>query len=339
MLQEQLKMHIKGMISNITELAKYYLIANKHSGALSVLQNNLEKIEPKGKILFCTLRNEAHRIEFFLDYYRKLGINHFIFVDNGSDDDFQKLVADCDDVTVYYTEASYKDSNFGMHWLNYLLRKHGTGHWCLTCDPDEFFVYPKMESFNLSELTHYLEQNHRRSFYTLMIDMYGKGKLSESNYVPGTNPLLVNPYFDKLGYFSQENHRYNSIWAQGGVRMRTLFKENPQAAPAINKTPLVKWKWYYSYISSMHMAIPRRLNGGFRYNLTGALLHFKFIASFEEKIAEEMQRGQHYGDSAEYIRYQQFLKDSQNYDEQASVKYTGWQQLMKLGLIKSKEWL
>lgn len=268
-----------------------------------------------------------------------MGINHFIFVDNDSDDGFQELVADCDDVTVFYTEASYKASNFGMHWLNYLLRKHGTGHWCLTCDPDEFLVYPQIERFDLKALTHYLDQNHRPSFFTLMIDMYGKGKLSDSNYVPGTNPLEVNPYFDELGYFSAENGEYNSLWAQGGVRMRTLFKDKPYSAPAINKTPIIKWKWYYSYISSMHTAIPRRLNGGFRYNLTGAILHFKFIAAFKDKIVEEMERGEHYGDSAEYIRYQQFLKDSQNYSELASVRYTGWTQLVKLGLIKAKEWL
>jgi len=330
---------IKGLLRNIKEIYSYWSTANLHAKDINCLQDNTSNINTRDVILFCTLRNEAHRITFFLDYYRQLGINHFIFVDNGSDDNFLELVADCEDVTVYYTEASYKDSNFGMYWLNYLLRKYGSGHWCLTCDPDEFFVYPKMEALKLSDLTHYLDQNHRPSFFTLMVDMYGKGKLSESNYTPGTNPVEVNPYFDMLGYHFHENGNYNSMWAQGGVRMRTMFRNNPIEAPAINKTPLIKWKWYYAYISSMHMAIPRRLNGGYRNDLTGALLHFKFIASFEEKIAEEMQRGQHYGDSAEYIRYQQFLKDSQNYCDVSSVQYEGWQQLMKLGLVKAKEWV
>lgn len=329
---------IIGLLSNVFELAIYYFYSIKHSKQISIRQDNSSKISKGDILLFCTLRNEAHRISFFLDYYRRLGVKHFIFVDNGSDDNFQELVSKYDDVTVYYTEASYKASNFGMHWLNSLLRKHGTGHWCMTCDPDEFLVYPKSDVLDLKDLTTYLDSNHRPSFFTLMVDMYGKGSLADSNYVPGTDPLTVNPYFDKSGYFFNENHRYNSLWCQGGVRMRTMFKDNPVGAPAINKTPLVKWKWYYSYISSMHMAIPRRLNGGFRQGLTGAVLHFKFIAAFEEKIAEEMERGQHYGDSAEYKKYMQFLKDSQNYCDNMSIKYTGWKQLSELGLVKASEW-
>ena len=330
---------LKGLLRNIKELSSYLLRSQNFSRQLNITQNNTATIKSNDTILFCTLRNEAHRIDFFLDYYRKLGINHFIFVDNDSDDGFQELVSTCTDVTVYHTQGSYKDSNFGMHWLNYLLRKYGTGHWCLTCDPDEFFVYPKWDALNIKELTNYLDQNHRPSFFTLMIDMYGKGKLSDSNYISGTNPLEVNPYFDMLGYFYDENHEYNSLWAQGGVRMRTMFKDAPNSAPAINKTPLVKWKWYYAYISSMHLMIPRRLNGGYRHDLTGGVLHFKFIASFEEKIAEEMERGQHYGESAEYKRYLQFLSDSQNYCHNSSIEYTGWEQLAKLGLLKSKEWI
>lgn len=329
---------LKGLVSNVFELLVYLVKSSIHGRDLQ-LRSSDQSISSKNRLLFCTLRNEAHRIEFFLDYYRKLGIEHFIFVDNGSTDNFQELVKDCEDVTIYHTEASYKASNFGMHWLNFLLRKYGRGKWCLTCDPDEFFVYPKIERFDLGALTHYLDQNHRPAFFTLMLDMYGHGKLTDSNYVAGTNPLDVNPYFDEKGYFYTENDKYNSLWAQGGVRLRTLFKDNPYAAPAINKTPLIKWRWYYSYTSSMHMAIPRRLNGGYRHELTGVLLHFKFIAAFEEKIVEEMERGEHYGDSTEYKKYQQFLADSQNYCEQNSVKYEGWQQLVKLGLVRAKEWM
>lgn len=331
-------MKLRGLLRNTFELLKYYRLSCSHGKNLSLKLTN-PNIKQSNIILFCTLRNEAHRIEFFLDYYRKLGIQHFVFVDNGSDDHFQELISDQPDVTVYYTEASYKASNFGMHWLNYLLRKHGSGKWCLTCDPDEFFVYPKIEHFKLQDLTHYLDQNHRPAFFTLMIDMYGKGKLSESNYTPGTDPILANPYFDPIGYFYSQNGEYNSLWAQGGVRMRTLFKDNPFAAPAINKTPLIKWKWYYAYISSMHMAIPRRLNGGYRHGLTGALLHYKFIAAFEDKIVEEMERGEHYGDSAEYKRYMKFLDENQNYQDKHSTHYTGWKQLYQLGLLKAKEWL
>ena len=43
-------------------------------------------IRPDSLLLFSTLRNELVRLPYFLRYYRELGINHFLIVDNGSDD-------------------------------------------------------------------------------------------------------------------------------------------------------------------------------------------------------------------------------------------------------------
>ena len=41
----------------------------------------------KNSILaFTTLRNERVRLSYFLDYYRDLGVDHFLIVDNGSTD-------------------------------------------------------------------------------------------------------------------------------------------------------------------------------------------------------------------------------------------------------------
>ncbi|TKB45174.1 glycosyltransferase family 2 protein [Thalassotalea mangrovi] len=325
------------MVKHGGQIALYLLKSSYYSRQLSVFQDNTQLINRGDIILFATLRNEAHRMEYFLDYYRRLGVDHFILVDNDSNDGFRFWVKEHQDVTVFFTRESYKASNFGMHWLNYLLRKFGSGHWCLTCDPDEFLVYPKQEEMDLKQLCQYLQQTHRPSFYTNMVDMYGKGALKECLYQPGSDPLQSHPYFDRSGYFYRENKAYSSLWAQGGVRLRTLFKDTPEHGPALNKTPLINWRWYYAYISSMHMAIPRKLNKGYQQGLTGALLHFKFIAEFEQKIVEEMERKEHYGDSIEYKKYQQFLKDSMHFEPRLSVKYQGWQQLQQLGLIVNQE--
>ncbi|QDP01792.1 glycosyltransferase family 2 protein [Thalassotalea sp. PS06] len=325
------------MVKHGSQLLYYSVIASRFSRQLELVQDNTGNIKSQDILLFCTLRNEAHRMEYFLEYYRNLGINHFIFVDNDSDDGFRYWIKDQSDVSVFFTRHSYKDSNFGMHWLNYLLRRYGSDHWCMTCDPDEFLVYPKIEDLSLRQLCQYLDQTHRPSLYTNMIDMYGKGALKECIYKPGTDPLSSHPYFDRCGYFYHENKAYTSLWVQGGVRLRTLFKENPVQAPALNKTPLIKWRWYYAYVSSMHMAIPRKLNKGYQQGVTGALLHFKFIADFEEKIVEEIERQEHYGDSLEYHKYQDFLKSSMHYEPQMSVKYQGWQQLQQLGLLVNQE--
>ncbi|WP_241581090.1 glycosyltransferase family 2 protein [Rosenbergiella nectarea] len=332
---------IKKLLSyarNSLGLIKFLLLSEYHGKHLKKTFDNTLKIKENDILLFCTIRNEAIRLPFFFEYYEKLGVNHFFIVDNDSTDNLPEIIEEKENVTLFSTSKSYKKSNFGMHWLNYILRRYGAKHWCLTCDPDEFLVLPdRGEENKLADLTFYLDSVARPSFFALMIDMYSDKKLEDNIYELGQNPLEVCSFFDKEGYFFNENYALNSLWAQGGVRMRTLFKNDPYAAPALNKTPLVKWKWYYSYISSMHLLLPRRLNAAYKYSLTGALLHFKFISLFNEKVNEELTRKQHYGDSNEYKKYNSILNNI-IFDKNISIKYNSISDLEDIGLTTNREW-
>lgn len=312
----------------------------RSSRDLELRQDNRSAIDAKDIMVFCTMKNEGHRLPFFLDYYRNLGVGHFIFVDNGSTDDTAALLADQHDVTVFYTEASYKASNFGMHWLNYLLFRYGRGHWCLTCDPDEFLVYPYMDHRDLKDLTDYLSSLKEDAFFSVMVDMYSKAPVEDAVYTSGQDPLEVCPYFDKVGYSKIHYKRYRNQFIQGGVRRRVFSKDNPRGAPALNKVPLVKWKWNYAYIESMHMAIPRRLNNTCYITKTsGALLHYKFISQLKDKVEEELVAKQHFNDSAEYKMYDGVIKEKTAlYDESVSQRFDSWKDLAKLGLINTGEW-
>ena len=76
-----------------------------------------------------------------------------MILDNGSTDGFRDWAAEQPDMLVWYTEASYKASNFGMLWVNKLLRRHAGSRWCVVVDPDEFLVYPFMEVRDLKALS------------------------------------------------------------------------------------------------------------------------------------------------------------------------------------------
>lgn len=314
--------------------------ALKFSRWLTIRQDRKYNIGENDIILFSVMKNEAHRLPYFIDYYRKLGVNHFILIDNASSDHFNEVVAGQEDVTTFYTDASYKASNFGMHWLNYLLRKYGSGHWCLTCDPDEFIVYPEMEGRDLHDLTAYLSSTREESFFTCMIDMYGDKPVEQCHYEEGTDPIETCGYFDKAGYVKTYLHGLRNFWIQGGVRRRVFARQHPQNAPALNKVPLIKWKQYFAYVESMHMAIPRRLNESVSPNkATGALLHFKFISQLRDKVDVELKAKQHFNDSAEYKQYDRVIKESQGlFDPTISEKYEDWRTLAKLGLINKGEW-
>jgi hypothetical protein len=284
------------------------------------------------------MKNETFRLPYFLKYYRELGVDHFIFIDNNSDDGMMELLQDQKDVSVYFTDKSYKDSHFGVYWLNYLLKKHGSKHWCLTLDPDEFLVYPHIDSQNLRELTTYLDKQNIKSFFAPLIDMYSDIHIETTFYSPGDNPFKICPYFDKNSFtITGYSKDYRSNILKGGVRQRVFNKENPQRAPLLNKTPLIKWKKHYAYLYSTHFAIPRFLNKNDDPSLpTGALLHFKFLDKIIDKISVEMEAKQHWDDSYEYKQYDKVLKDRELlYDIDISVKYRDWHTLEDLGLIRS----
>lgn len=75
------------------------------------------KIGASDILLLSTVRNERIRLSYFLRYYRDLGVDHFLFVDNDSDDGTREYLAEQEDCSVWTTKASYKASHFGVDWL------------------------------------------------------------------------------------------------------------------------------------------------------------------------------------------------------------------------------
>ena len=301
------------------------------------------KSVPKDAILcFVTQRNERVRLPYFLDYYRRAGIGHFLFVDNDSDDGSAEYLARQSDVSLWRTTTSYKTARFGMDWLNWLLFRYGTGHWCLTVDPDEFLVYPHYDTRPLQALTDWLDASALRSFSAMLLDMYPKGPLHAQPYQSGQNPFEIARWFDPANYSIRKNGAYGNLWIQGGVRGRVFFPDDPDNGPALNKIPLVRWERGYAYASSTHMLLPRSLNmvyderGGEK--ASGCLLHAKFLSTFVEKSAEELNRRQHYANSHEYKAYHSGLRDGPELWCEESCELRDWRQLEDLGLISTGNW-
>lgn len=309
---------------------------------LTPLKDRTRSIRRGHILVASTVRNERIRLPYFLQYYRDLGINHFLFVDNGSTDGTGVYLAGQPDVSVWYTTASYKRARFGMDWINRLLRQYAHAHWTLTVDVDEFFVFPFSDTRPIRALTDWLDASSIRSFGTIMLDMYPKGQLTEHPYREGQNPIEIATWFDAGNYMISRNHRYANLWIQGGARARAFFPEQPWRAPALNKIPLVKWHRDFTYVSSTHMLLPRGLNlvydewGGEKPS--GVLLHAKFLDTLTEKASEEMARGEHYAASAEYLSYYRTLQNNPVMWCKWSERYINWRQLEILGLMSKGNW-
>ncbi|MET4130233.1 hypothetical protein ACSSV8_000790 [Roseovarius sp. MBR-79] len=299
-------------------------------------------INPGDVLLFSTLRDEYVRLPYFLQYYRDLGIGHFLIVDNDSSDGGTDYLARQPDVSLWTTKASYKRARFGIDWLNWLQGRYGHGHWTLVVDPDEFFIYPFSDTRPIRALTDWLDTSHVKSFGAMLLDMYPKGRIDAVPYRAGQDPIEIAAWFDPGNYMIEKNKLYGNLWIQGGPRARVFFADNPKKAPALNKTPLVRWDRRYAYDSSTHMLLPRGLNltydewGGER--ASGILLHAKFLDTFTAKAEEELSRRQHYAGSVEYKAYAEHVRHNPELWCKWSEKYINWRQLEILGLMSKGNW-
>ena len=335
-------MSVAGAIRLRAERRRGHLRAYLHGRDMAAVADRSKAITPGAILLLSTVRNERIRLPYFMRYYRDLGVDHFLFVDNNSDDGTREYLAAQPDVSIWTTLASYKAAHFGVDWLTHLQRRFADGHWCLTVDVEEFLVYPFCETRPLRALTDWLDASAVRSFSAMLLDMYPKGPVQARPYHEGQNPFEIAQWFDSGNYTIHRNHQNGNLWIQGGPRARMFFPETPDSAPALNKIPLVNWHRSYAYVSSTHMLLPRGLNlvfdewGGEK--ASGCLLHAKFLDTFAVKAAEEMTRGQHYAESQEYIAYEAALSTQPDMWCKFSEKYINWRQLEILGLMSKGNW-
>ena len=71
-------------------------------------------------VVLAVVRNEMLRLPYLLSHYRRLGFDHFIFVDNDSTDGTGEYLAGQPDCFVYFTKESFGKSGggAGLGWAS-----------------------------------------------------------------------------------------------------------------------------------------------------------------------------------------------------------------------------
>ncbi len=325
------------------ERRKQKIRALRKSFQLKNVTFRFGQTDPDAITLYSVLRNEMPRLEYFLAYYRNLGVGHFCFVDNESTDFGREFLASQPDCSVWLASGSYAAANFGTDWLNYLINKYSENRWILAVDVDELFVYAHCECRKIDALTHWLDQQERCSFSAMQVDMYSKLSADETVCPPGESPLAISRWFDAGNYSYHLHTRYLNLWILGGPRQRIYFADQPLLAPALNKIPLVKWRRGYVFVGSTHALLPRFLNicydkaGG--EMASGCLLHTKLQSGLRSKAFEEVERQEHYAKGREYKSYLVQADNQTNAWNVHSTFYESWRTLEECGLMSVGGWL
>lgn len=309
---------------------------------LSCCNNRTREIGPDAILCVMVVRNEMMRLPFSLDYHRKLGVDHFLIVDNASTDDTGTFLADQPDVSVWQSGASYRASRFGLDWATWLQMRYAHGHWCLTLDADELLVYAHCDTRPLRALTDWLTANGRRAFGALMLDLYANAPLGTAPTTPVEDPRALLQWFDAGPFTICRQQPLQNLWVRGGIRARHFFAETPDRAPTLNKLPLVRWNRHFAYVNSTHSLLPRSLNhyydGPGGDAPSGVLLHSKFLPDIVENSASEQIRREHFHNPDNAADYYDAISKRPNLWHADAHRYDGWPQLEKLGLLNSAGW-
>lgn len=267
-------------------------------------------------LLFAIARNEELRLPYFLEYYRKLGVDHFYIVNNDSKDNTLNILNSQKDVTVVTATSSYRDACFGVNWVKSLLNIFNNNNWCLVVDIDELFCFKGSENKTIGEFCRELDERGKTSVFSILVDMYSDKPIRDAIYRQGDDFLSTCNYFDgdPFSYF------------KGGVRNRFF-----DIGADMKKYPLIKYSQEMNLYTGYHL-----LTGSKQSEKTGCLLHFKFFSDFIEKVNEEVVRNEHWFDSFEYRHYAKEMKNQPNLSllNSTSVQFKNTDQLCELNLMK-----
>lgn len=308
------------------------------------------------------LRNEMLRLPDFLRHHRRLGVGRFFAIDDRSDDGTRAFLLDQPDVHVFEIREPFAESSGGARWTSAVLDQFAPGRWALTLDADELFVYPGCENFDLRWLCRYLESTGADCMTAEMVDMYPRWLGGPERYHAGESLVAFSPYFDSNTYVKRRRRGFPNNYLVGGARARLFYDEPmpPKIAlynalvqllepyglarllPAVNitrwqpplltKVPFARWLPGRRYIAAGHLMAPPGKPG----DVTGALLHFKFLHDFTDKVAIAVREGNYYLGSVEYQRYAERLEQNPSFEliYPKSLIYQSSDDLVRCGLMR-----
>lgn len=253
-------------------------------------------------VVVSVVRNEMVMLPQFLEYYRRLGVKCFIFVDNCSDDGTREYLQEETDTILYSTDTEYKHSHYGVAWQQAILGNHCLGKWVLLADADEFLVYEGSEHLPLDKFIENAERDGGNGVLLYMIDMYPYGDLNDANFEKNS-VFEVAPYFDKDALtelrFGGGMYSNSSNYVNG---FRHRLAPSRINAYVSQKYALFKYFPWVRLCEGVHYAANMNVS-----NEKAFFAHFKYHAGFKAKVTDEVKRKQHYNGAEEYKKYEEML--------------------------------
>ena len=313
-------------------------------------------ISPNKLSAYCVVYNEMFYLPAFLDHYRSLGIEQFIFIDDGSTDESFAYLASQPDTVIAQPEMRYGDKlngkRAGPQWKSIFAQRYLQGRWSLCVDADEFLV------FGLPSLHDVIEKAESRGDLGLgavMVDMY-PAQLAALDGTEAPNSfssmLQSYPFFDRGPYLDWQvgllkprviyEGAFGRLLKEHAIRTsdyssrltRFLERIRPAKARSVFKVPLVRWGAGLQYLNAHTLNHAPTTCDGL------ALLHFKFTSALREKMNWAIERKSFNKGSRGYFALQAVLFNASSrrneFTYEGTCRYGSYQDLEAAEIIPLK---
>lgn len=143
----------------------------------------------KSIILICLFKNEYPLLDYFISYYKSVGVTHFIFINDISTDYSFRYLRHLQfkDPSCNYLLLNTPNSHLnqkqcyqkylynrnGQNWINFVLNQYCKGIWTLLVNTDEILDLSNYHN-NINNLINDMKQTNSNALQIPLIDMYPK---------------------------------------------------------------------------------------------------------------------------------------------------------------------
>jgi Glycosyl transferase family 2 len=299
-------------------------------------------------VLLSVIRNEAAVVGDFLAHHRRVGVDRFVVLDNGSTDGTAERLAAEPDVDLYLVRRRFLPP-LKQGWINRAIAEYGHDRWYAYADADEHLVFDGCEDGGLGGLIAHAGRRGLRRVRGMLVDMYAPGPLLGPELGPELGPALGRelgtrrapggrravPLAEAFPLFDSDSYRETlckqRISRQGGPRWRRFWRDG--IAPELTKYPLFHIREGEIFDNPHHL-YPYGRN--FESPCLVGILHFKFDERFLGKIEDALEHEQYFDGSAEYKHYRRVLGEDRGLalDYPGSRRYRTPADLVACGLIE-----
>lgn len=314
--KSEYKKYIKCLKTDIRKDLVYAQLKAFLKTSFNLISDNLSPSEDRlNPIVFAVVRNELNRMKVFFEHYRKLGVNQFVILDNGSTDGTLEFLSEQEGTKVYQILEPFQTQK-KESWIEKLLIMNGLNRWCIVVDSDELLDYPGSENHSLKEMIQKSDELGHKRIWGFMLDMYAKEPLFSQNEteIPFTSYLR---YFDRSSYLlnNTSNPRSTRLYDEiyGGPRFR-MFKKGM----TLSKQAIFYFENDLLY-RSCHFMYPLIKWGD--VPCWFVLRHYKFIPSDKAEYQRRIREKCFYNNSIEYKN----IMDQINSNQEISMYFEGSQ--------------